>query len=101
MILHTIDKTVAERKTITIDANGLTPTGVTVSSVAVSAIARSTGAADNTVIVNTTPSPTGNTVDVALYQGTDGESYLVNTAFTLSNSDIKEVYLILNVLNVP
>lgn len=101
MILHTVEKTVAERKTITIDGNGLTPTGVSVSSVAVSAVARSTGATDNTVIVDTAPTPSGNTVDVTLYQGTDGESYLVKTAFTLSNSDIKEVFLVLNVLDIP
>ena len=101
MISHTIEKTVAERKTLTLDASGLCPSGVTVSSVAVSAIARSTLATDNTVIVDTAPTPSSNTVDVTFYQGSDGESYLVKSTFTLSNSDIKEVYIILNVLNVP
>ena len=101
MISHTIEKTVAERKTLTLDASGLCPSGVAVSTCAVSAIARSTLAADNTVIVDTAPTPSGNTVDVTLYQGSDGESYLVNAAFTLDNNDVKEVYILLNVLNVP
>ena len=100
MVIHTVEKTVAERKSITLDANGLCPSGVTVSAAAVSATLRSTGGNDNTVIVNTGPTPSSNVVTITLYQGTDGASYLVKVAFTLSNSDVKEVYLILNVLNV-
>lgn len=100
MVIHTVEKTVAERKSITLDANGLCPSGVTVSSVAASATLRSSGATDNTVLVSTSPTPSSNAVTIILYQGADGSSYLVKVAFTLSNSDVKEVFLILNVLNV-
>lgn len=102
MVIHTLEKTVTERKTITLDANGLCPSGVTVSDFVATSTVRSSGASNTDIFVDDEPAPSANVVNLtfAANQAADGESYLVKCQFTLSNSDIKEVYLILNALNI-
>ncbi len=99
MVTHLVEKTSGEVRTITVDATGVLPSGVTISSFSLTATERSTGDTDDTVIGDLTPVFTNTTGTIILTGGTDGESYLVKGSFLLSNSDIREFYIILKVVN--
>ncbi len=99
MVTHQVEKTSTEVRTLVVDATGVLPSGVTISSFSLTATARSSGDTDETIIDDLTPSFTNTTGTITFTGGDDGESYLVKGSFGLSNSDIREFYIILQILD--
>lgn len=100
MVIHRIEKTSSEVKTITLNCVNALPSGVTIASATASATERSSGGLENDVLGATTLSPTSTTIPVKFTaDAAIGESYLISVKATLSNSDIKEIFLELRIVN--
>lgn len=89
---HFVDKQPNERLTVSVDLTARLLSGVTISSVAASAVVFSTGVdATSDVLQSTTGAVSGNYARITLKSGqTTGTKYRVKILATLSNSDILE-----------
>lgn len=80
----------AESYTIAVEFAGKLPTGASLSSGTVSALRLDTGATDNSVLASTTATIVGTQARVKVQAGTSGLDYKITWLMTLSNGDILE-----------
>jgi len=91
------EKQPAESYTIAVEFAGKLPTGASLTSGTVSAIRLDTGAADNSVLASTTATIVGTQARVKVQAGTSGLDYKLTFLATLSNGDVLEEDLIMEV----
>jgi hypothetical protein len=99
MAIHRVSKYPDEVFTVTLSFVGQLPASTTISSATLEATARSDGEVDNTVLNDTTPTTTSTTVPIKVQAGTAGESYKIVADVTLSNSDVLQEVMILQVVS--
>lgn len=88
----------SKRITYSFDFADEVPNGVTLSSASVSAIREDTGeSATSDVVAVTSPTPSGTTVPVTLYNGKSPVDYVVTILTTLSNANILSGHIRLRV----
>lgn len=80
----------AESYTIAVEFAGKLPSGASLASGTVSAVRLDTGATDNSVIASTTVTVVGTQARVKVQAGTSGLDYKITLLMTLSNGDILE-----------
>lgn len=89
----------AESYTIAVEFAGKLPSGASLSSGTVSAIRLDTGATDNSVLASTTATISGTQARVKIQAGTAGVKYKLTFLVTLSNGDIFEEAVAMDVEN--
>ncbi len=99
MVIHRARKYPSEIFTIRLDFDGELPSGQTIASASLAAFKRSDGTSDDSILEDTTPTPTSTTVPVRLQAGSAGESYKILIAVTLSNSDVLYEIMIVSVMS--
>ena len=89
-----------ERYTMGFGFTGYLPAGATLSSGTVSAVRLDTGAADNSVLDSLALTISGDQALVRVKDGLDGVDYKLTFLVTLSNGDVLEEDLIVQVRNL-
>lgn len=97
---QTIIKQPLESYTVGFEFAGKLPSGVTLTSGTVSAMNIGSGATDNTVLASTTATISGTQAVVKVQGGVNGQMYRVTFLLTLSNGDILEEDLEMQVYNL-
>lgn len=90
----------AESFTIAVEFAGKLPSGASLVSGTVSAVRTDTGATDNTVLASTTATIVGTQARVKVQAGTSGIDYQVTFLCTLSNGDVLEEDLTMDVESI-
>lgn len=87
----------AESYTIAVEFLGKLPSGVSLSSGTISAVRLDTGATDNSVLASTTATIVGTQARVRVQAGTGGIDYKLTFLCTLSNGDLLEEDVVMEV----
>ncbi|BFU90161.1 MAG: hypothetical protein NTAFB01_13480 [Nitrospira sp.] len=97
--MEQFEKQPAEAYTIAFEFSGKLPTGANLSSGTVSVVRLDTGATDNTVLASTTATIVGTQARVKVQSGTTGIDYKITFLVTLSNGDVLEEDVLMQVLD--
>lgn len=96
--MKTFEKQPAENWTIAVEFVGKLPSGATLQSGTVSAIRLDTMATDNSVLASTTATIVGTQARVKVQAGLTGIDYKLTFLLTLSNADVLEEDLLMQVV---
>lgn len=96
--MKTFEKQPSESWTFAVEFVGKLPAGASLASGTVSAIRLDTGATDNSVLASTTATIVGTQARVKVQAGTTGVEYKLTFLVTLSNSDLLEEDVIMQVV---
>lgn len=88
-----------ERWTQAIEFSGKLPSGASLASGTINAVRTDTGATDNSVLASTTLTITGTQATYTHLAGLDGITYQLTALVTLSNGDILEEDVLMQVRN--